>query len=161
MDTNKNKVKLRRIAASLFVVLSLFVSSVSACVCAHHSVKAEPDEHCQSPTEQHSPAAKKESHHSHDESVENNRRADSTETKELSVSASESECCCIEPAPETFGKFEKYKTGKQTAGVLPNTRIEINSTWRAVRVHESEFATPFYLFDSFYNVPRGRAPPRL
>lgn len=161
MNTNRNELKLRRFAASLFVVLSLFVSSVSACVCADHSVQAESDQHCQPPTGHHTSAAEKESHHSHDESVENNRRDDSPQQKESSVFAPESECCCIEAAPKTLGKFEKYKTGKQTARLLPKTRIEINSTLQAVRVYVSEFATPFYLFDSFYNVPRGRAPPRL
>ncbi|HEX8637303.1 MAG TPA: hypothetical protein VF692_04525 [Pyrinomonadaceae bacterium] len=161
MNISEDTTKLRRLAASLFVVLSLFVSSISACVCAHHLFQAEADEHCQPPTEQHSLAAKKQSHHSHDDSVENNRHDDSTETKNLSVSASQSECCCVEAAPKTFGKFEKYKTGKQTARLLPNTPVEISPARQIVRVYASEFATPFYLFDSFYNVPHGRAPPRL
>lgn len=137
--------RLKQMTASFLVVLSLFVSSVSACGCSRHQESTEAD----------SPSCHE---HSQKEKVENNDGANSAETIQTVIS--ETECCCVSPAPKALAKSETVKIEKQSLAILPTTPIKIAFVQKIVLV-ESEFTTPFYLTDSFHNLTPGRAPPVL
>ncbi|MEP6900788.1 MAG: hypothetical protein ABJA66_03500 [Actinomycetota bacterium] len=138
-----NKQRWRQFSASFLIVLSLFVSSVSACVCSHHHTeKVE---------------IKTSSCHEHSGNKQN-QNANSSET--LETFDSDDKCCCVESAPKIFSKSETIKIEKQTA-VLPFSRVEIKAVSRVVSVERIYFEKPFYLSDSFYNIKSPRAPPRL
>ena len=92
-----NSERLKQFTVSLLVVLSLFVSSVSACTCSHHQEKVEVDV---SSCHQHSPEAKAEQHHD-------------TQSKKIQSIISETECCCIQPAPKVVAKSESLKIDNQ------------------------------------------------
>jgi hypothetical protein len=141
------------------VVLSLFVSSISACACHHDSIQAV-GEHCQ-PKLQHSHEAENSSQHPRGEAIEQQHHANLTEAENDSISFSENGCCCIKPAPKVFAKSETVKSEKQMAKLSLSAQIEINLTAQIVSVKTAEFIRPFYLSDSFYNISPGRAPPRL
>lgn len=155
--------KLKQFAASILVVLSLFVSLVpAACVCAHDSLQGETSEHSQ--IQPHSHGIKTGSHHSHEEAeAPHHDEAAKTETAvaRTALSFSETECCCIQAAPKVFAKPRTVKTEKQAARILPPARIETALTPQIVSIKTIELARPFYLSDSFHNLAPGRAPPRL
>lgn len=129
----RNLKKSKQIAVGLLIVLSLFVSSVSACVCSHHTEKIE---------------TKVSSCHGHSETTQER-------TSELD---SNDECFCIQPAPRIFSKSETIKFEKQTA-VLPLSDIELKAVSQVVADAGVYFEKPFYLSDSFYNLKSPRAPP--
>jgi hypothetical protein len=149
--------KLKQFAVSLLVVLSLFASSVSACVCDHHSVQNESSDHYQPEIQTHHHESGEVSHHETSEA----HHSESAETGEFSFLSSDDECCCIQSAPKVFAKSETVKTEKQVAKILPPQRVETVLIAQIASVKSIEFASPFYLSDSFYNISPGRAPPRL
>jgi hypothetical protein len=130
--------KSKQIAVGFLIILSLFVSSVSACVCSHHAEKA---------------ATETASCHEHSEkkqeanSSENGKNFDSND-----------ECSCVQPAPGIFSKSETIKIEKQTSA-LPFSKIEIKTASMVVFEKNIYFEKPFYLSDSFYNLKSPRAPP--
>ena len=151
--------RLKQIAFSLCVVLSLFTSSIAACVC-RDSGNAE--SHCE-PPHSHKATAKNHSHEtadSHHESLPEHHH-ETISTTDFSISVSFEECCCVSSAPRVFAKAETIKIEKQTAGYQPNAPPVFNSFASIKKVETIDFAKPFYLSDSFYNLKSPRAPPRL
>jgi hypothetical protein len=135
---------LKQFGLAFCVMLSLFASSVSACACAHHQEK----------TQTNSPSC-------HENSVqtktENHHETDSSET--IKTTVSETECCCMSPAPRVTTKTESIKFEKQIAAIPFAALIE-NKTVSQIFSVKIDFTKPFYLSDSFYNISPGRAPPR-
>lgn len=145
--------KLKQYAASVLVVLSLFVSSIAACCCSHHEEKAEIETaSCHAET--------------HDSASKKTEAADSAATKSQTKSETDQNgglnvpCeCSVESAPKVFAKNENVKIEKQslTAAVVKLPEAEFASS---IAAFQSVFVAPFYLADSFYNLSPGRAPPR-
>ena len=132
------KKRTKQIAVGLFVILSLFVSSVSACVCSHHAEKIETESvSCHEHAEPQPESAEKGT--------------------KLNPSA---ECGCILPAPRVFSKSETIKIEKQAAA-LPFSMPEIKLISAVLPAENHYFEKPFYLSDSFYNLKSPRAPPAL
>jgi len=138
-------VRLKQFGLAFCLVVSLFVSSVSACTCSHHPEKVETEI---SSCHGHSENAQTEQHHS----------ADSNENAQSIVS--QDECCCIEPAPKVVAKVENIKIEKQKLAAFSLLPVEIAFVPQIISV-KSEFSRKFYLTDSFYNLSPGRAPPGL
>jgi hypothetical protein len=138
-------VRLKQFGLAFCLVVSLFVSSVSACTCSHHPEKVEIEV---SSCRQHSETIQTGQHH----------KANLDENAQSLVS--QDECCCIEPAPKVVAKSETLKIEKQKLATLSLLPVEIAFVPQIVSV-KSEFITPFYLTDSFYNLTPGRAPPNL
>ena len=139
--------RLKQFTVSLLVVLSLFVSSVSACTCSHEPETSEIS-HCQPPP-QHSHDAQAESHH--DENL----------PESVSVLVSPNQCCGIQSTPRASAVTKNNKIDKQALIVSPSPPIEFVSVSQIVSIKTVGFVTPFYLSDSFHNLTPGRAPPRL
>ena len=140
--------RLKQFAVSLLVVLSLFVSSVSACTCSHEPQTSELS-HCQPQPPQHSHGAKAESHH------------DQTLPESVSVLVSPNQCCGIQSAPRASAVTKNIQVEKQALTTSPAPAIEFVSISHIVPVKTVGFVAPFYLSDSFHNLTPGRAPPRL
>jgi len=130
--------KSKRLAVGFLIVLSLFVSSVAACVCSHHAEKVETEV---------------SSCHGHSETAQETNSAE-----KVSKLDSNDECFCIQPAPRVFSKSETIKFEKQMA-VLPLSQVEIKTVSQIVSDSGGFFEKPFYLSDSFYNLKSPRAPP--
>lgn len=149
-----------KLAVSFWIVLSLFVSSVSACTCAHNSVQAE--NHCQPNSTQNLSESKNESHsHSHEalSHESNTEHQPATSTEDFSDSFSLAECCCLQSAPRVFAKSETVKLEKQTAKVLLNPAIDFQSNAAVVEAATFDFVTSVYFSNSFRNPKSPRAPP--
>jgi hypothetical protein len=127
------------------VLISLFVSSISACACSHHPENVETEA---SSAHRHAETTPTEHHHD----AELNENAQSL--------APTDECCCLEPSPKVFAKSETLKIEKQSLAVLPVSTIRAGFAAQTVPVG-FELVPPFYLTDSFYNLTPGRAPPAL
>jgi hypothetical protein len=150
--------RLKQFAASLLVVLSLFVSSVAACTCsAHDSATSEPS-HCEPQL-----SVKTEENHAHEHlrDAQIDSQADDNLAKDISASFSGNECCCVQPAPRVAAKTENIKVQKQKSAISPISEIEPILVSQLVTVKTIDFVSPFYLSDSFHNLTPGRAPPRL
>lgn len=142
--------KLKRYAASLLVVLSLFVSSIAACCCSHHQEKTE-TKTASCHAEAHETKAEKPQ-----TSDSGETKSEKNQTRELNIPCA----CFVQPAPKVFVKNENVEIEKQsvTTAALKLPEAEFASSTVSF---ESVFAAPFYLSDSFYNLSPGRAPPRL
>jgi hypothetical protein len=138
-------VKLKQFGLAFCLLVSLFVSSVSACTCSHHPEKVETEV---SSCHQHSENGQTEQHHD----------ADSNEKAQSLVS--QDECCCIEPAPKVVAKVENIKIEKQKLAAFSPLPVETAFVPQTISV-KSEFSRKFYSTDSFYNLTPGRAPPAL
>lgn len=158
------EIKLKQFTASILVVLSLLVSSVSACTCVHDSGQIEPGSsgaHSHTkPQQQHPHEVKTDSHQLHRETASGHQPDEQSKTG-ASVVFSENECRCADSAPEAFTKSETFKTEKQIAGFFSETQLEVSLTPQIISLRTGDFIKPFYLSDSFYNLAPGRAPPRL
>ena len=139
--------RLKQCAVSLLVVLSLFVSSVSACTCSHEPQASELS-HCH-PQPQHSHDAQSDSHHNE------------TTQESVSVLVSPNQCCGIQSAPRVSAVTKNVQVEKQALTTSPSPAIEFVSISYIASVKTVGFVTPFYLSDSFHNLTPGRAPPRL
>ena len=137
----KDMKKTKQIAVGFLVILSLFASSVAACVCSHHAEKAE------------TVAA---SCHQHSEAKPETDSFENVETARK-FNASD-ECGCASPAPRVFSKSETIKIEKQAAA-LPFSPVEIKAVSTVLSAGNVYFEKPFYLSDSFYNLKSPRAPP--
>lgn len=150
--------RLKQLTVSFLVVLSLFVSSVSACACVHDS--AETENHCQPQLAQHArePALNE---HSHSDSAQKHSHKEAPSASEIvSASLSLGECCCIEPTQKVLAKSESIKIEKQTQAILFSNQFEIVFIQQTILV-KSEFAAASFLTDHYHNLTPGRAPPRL
>jgi hypothetical protein len=148
----RKRLKIKQFGLSLGLMLSLFVSAFSACICEHHQAKA-------------ATTADAASCHSHTPETGEEQTSgvvaaeDSTQT--LNPTISGGNCCCVQPAtPKVFAKSETVKSEKHTAA-LP--AINPTPIVFAARIYslENDLPKPLYLTDSFYNLTPGRAPPRL
>ena len=129
-----------QIAGGILFLLSLFVSSVSACACSHHE-SPEPAE--QADCHSHSSAAEPKEKPSEDL---------------IKPAISPGACCCIQSAPEAITKSEKIKSETNIAATsLP----AVESVFHSRSIGESAILErPSFLTDSFHNLTPGRAPPR-
>jgi hypothetical protein len=130
--------KTKRIAVGFLIVLSLFVSSVAACVCSHHAEKVETEV---------------SSCHEHSEAAQ-----ETASPEKVSELDSNDDCHCIQPAPRVFSKSETIKFEKQTT-ILLLSQVEIKAISQIVSGASIYFEKTFYLSDSFYNLKSPRAPP--
>lgn len=134
--------KLKQVTAGIFVVLSLFVSSISACACAHHShpekVEVEPIScHGQVLTE---------------ETVSQPAVTDSVDTS----------CeCLVKSPPKVFFKSENLKIEKQAVALMQTSPVNDLETTIAPGVLPYSYALRVFVSRDFHNLTPGRAPPRL
>ena len=139
--------RLKQFSFSFLAVLSLFVSSISACCCAHHQEKAETEvPACHQQTNE----TKAENHH-------DNASSEVDRTDVLNTVCE----CFRQSAPEVYAKSENVKIEKQAAAQTPYVSFQIDSITRIISVELNDYSKPFYLSDSFYNIKSPRAPPRL
>jgi hypothetical protein len=152
------KQPLIQFAASLFIALSLFVSSVSACACSSHGLQENELSHCQP---QQSVKAEEQSAHQHSTNDQSASHHSDNSPENISASFSENECCCVQSAPKVSAKTENIKIEKQKATVSSPAEIKLISLSQIVTINTVGFVSRFYLSDSFRNLTPGRAPPRL
>jgi hypothetical protein len=150
--------RLKQFAACLLVVLSLFVSSVSACTCSSHKSQTNELSHCQ-PQQ----PVKTEEHqaHQHTPDLEEASHHDGDLPENILASFSDDECCCVQSTPRVSAKTENIKIEKQKVAVSSFTPIKLISELPTVPTKTVDFIAPYYLSDSFHNLTPGRAPPRL
>ncbi len=102
--------RLKQFAASFLVVLSLFVSSFAAvCTCSHEHEQATKNCHSE-----HLNSHEISGEHSHEPS-----------TEILETSVSQSDCCCVQPAPKVSAKIENLKIEKQSSVLNQPSPLEI------------------------------------
>ncbi|MCD9189340.1 MAG: hypothetical protein LUM44_23185 [Pyrinomonadaceae bacterium] len=135
--------KIKQFSVSILVVLSLFVSSISACYCAHHAEKAELE----------TPSCHGKTH----EAEKQDDAAQTNDADSFNVSCE----CSTEAAPKVFAKSENVKIEKQTAKLADSINFEIKEVLQKNSVAKIEFSKPLYLSDSFYNLKSPRAPPTV
>lgn len=135
--------KIKQFSVSILIVLSLFVSSISACCCSHHEKKAEIE----------TPSC-------HGKTHEAEKQNDAVETNDADFFNVPCECSS-EFAPKVFAKSENVKIEKQTAKLADSINIESKEVLQEKSVAKIEFSKPFYLSDSFYNLKSPRAPPTI
>lgn len=130
-----------QIAGGILILISLFVSSVSACACPHHQ-KPVPDE--------------KPSCHGHSAEPEQKEQAPEVVG---GGKISPSQCCCVQPAPKAITKAEKIKSENDVATTpLPVVEAALHSKTAG---ESPILERPTFLKDSVCNLTPGRAPPRL
>lgn len=134
--------KLERIAIGLLIVLSLFVSSVAACVCSHHTENA--------------PKIEVSSCHSHPEA----KKEDGSNEEGFASFDANEDCSCLQPTPRVYAKSETIKIEKQTTA-LSFSGVEFKAISVILISENAYYEKPFYLSDSFYNLKSPRAPPIL
>lgn len=138
---------IKQLAASLLAVLSLFVSNIAACGCAHHQAAAKTE----------IPACHQAFHQNENANSQSQDSAQTNESKVFDASC----VCFVQSAPKAPGNAETVKIQKQAA--LFVTEIDIVYGFAparapsAVRFDFSETA----LSDSAYNIKSPRAPPIL
>ena len=142
MTVNK---RLQQFAIGLLTVLSLLISSVEGCTCSHHEADGTPE-----------PA----SHQHHSEMSEAAESHDSHVEDTNACLASDADCVCAVPASKFVAKPAGIKLKKQVSTISIKTSIPFvvvpqTDTSRAV------FVKPFYLSDSFFNLPPNRGPPGI
>jgi hypothetical protein len=151
------KAKLKQKGLAIYLVISLFVSAVSAGTCLHHPKEARTTAGTSS-HHQHSEEAHGQISNEHHESSDHHENADSSKTARSVVLSDE--CCCIAPARKIVAKIENPKIEKQSLAILPTSPVTIAFIPQKFTV-KGKFIAPFYLTDSFYNISPGRAPPIL
>lgn len=134
--------RLRQVAAGILVVLSLCVSSIAACACAHHS---HPEK-----IEVEVPACHQQAH------------TEETGTQPAVTDSADASCECFLPSPQkVFVKSEKLKIEKQAIAVVnADAVIDLVHTVGAPASVDF-YSTIFSISRDFQNLTPGRAPPRL
>ena len=141
--------KIERFAASILIVFSLFVSTIAACCCDHHEEKAAIETaSCHAQTPETKAETKAANYHA---------AKDSNDAAQFDAVNAKCECTAF-AAPKVYAKNENVKVEKQA---LTSETIKLPEAEFAASIiaFESDFAAPFYLSDSFYNISPGRAPP--
>ena len=136
--------RLQPFAIGLLTMLSLFVSSASACTCSHQETKGTPEA---------------TSHHHHD-LEENAESHDSYVEDANTCSASHADCICEVTTSKVIAKSEGIKLRKHATAVFIKTPLPI-AVASLAKTTRAEFAKPFYLSDSFYNLAPKRGPPTI
>jgi hypothetical protein len=157
---NMKMAKIKQISLVLCCMFSLFVSSVSACYCAHgEAVDDQTKPHCAPQSITHKEKTENHSvdHHLPNASNQNHHEAFS-EIVIDSVNQSD-ECCCIQPAQKNYAKSEGVKIQKQNVLLLTFAPLELNVISPPRAIKTIQFAVLFYLSDSFHNLTPGRGPP--
>ena len=127
--------------ATLFFVIALVVSSVSACACSHHS--------------EHSDVEKP----SCDGHADRNS-IDDTPFELAGTFAETTACCCSQPTPKAAAKSETIKF--ESRALMPPSVGAPEPAFTRVRPHvPARAAYPHILREPFAELTRGRAPPRL
>jgi hypothetical protein len=134
--------RLKQVTAGIFVVLSLFVSSIAACTCAHHS---HPEKVEVEPISCHG-------------QVDNEK----TVAQPAGTDSADASCECFLPSPsKVFVKSEKLKIEKQAVAVIQTSPvidlISATTTLRPANFHSGMI----FVSRDFHNLTPGRAPPRL
>lgn len=139
-----SKKQIYGVFVSALAVLSLFVSSVSACTCAHHQQKVET-----------TPACHVQSHSGHGES------AQITDAK----TSIDEGCTCFvnEPSPYILAKSGKKKVAHQGSMIaIPAQATFIEPVFNTVEVSlPPTVADPDFYLSSLTVSKPSRAPPRL
>jgi hypothetical protein len=133
-----------QIAIGIIFILSLFVSSVSACSCPHHEQAAKPETASCHP-------------HSHGA---NSTQGSSRASENASSSLLLGDCCCIQPAPKAATKSATIKAEGKVVKSSPLPVADPVFVLTA-QVVQPAFESLSSLTDSYYNLTPGRAPPRL
>jgi hypothetical protein len=157
---NMRMSKIKQISLVLCCVFSLFVSSVSACYCGHGEAAPQKEQHC---APQSLPQEKTENHSAHHDSRSDSSKSQQHTSLEAEITVNQSdECCCAHSVPKIYAKSEGVSIQKQSAVllILAPVNLELISQGRSIN-KTVECPALFYLSDSFYNLPPGRAPPRL
>jgi hypothetical protein len=147
MTTMKSK-KLRQITASIFVLMSLCVSSIAACACAHHHAETGQVE-----TEQ-------SSCHGSGDHVETAPQAAPAEAD--TKNGIDSSCeCFMQAAPRVSIKNENLKVAKQAIAqtAIDSERVLVQTG--PYYISAGFYSTELFVSDPYYNLTPGRAPPRL
>lgn len=142
-----NNQRLKQFALSLSVVLSLLISSLSICACAHHQENKLTESSC----------------HEHSEmlmAMDTPADANQADTIQNVISGS-ADCNCVKPAPKAFSKSEFLQIEKQTAAVALVISFQAELITQILTDNPANFVQPFQLSDSSYNIRSPRAPPRL
>ena len=128
--------RLHRLGLAVGLVLCLFASSASACACRHHQkAEALPQE---------------PSCHAHAKKKSQQKTAD--------ASLDDSPCICFDNSSKLSAKSGSTKLKNQPAiatVAMADVAFDTGISDKAL----SEYAKPFFLSDSFYNISPGRAPP--
>ena len=128
-------VRIQRYAIGILAVLSLFVSSVSACACSHHAAEVQPEQSCHSTSGHHNkPKTAPTGHH-----------------------VSES-CVCILSANKLSVKAEGFKLKKNQTASVAETGVESARFYSAAPANSTTVDQRSYS-SSFYNSAAARGPP--
>lgn len=140
-----NTKQIRSILFSVLAVLSLFVSTVSACACAHHRADVKP--------------------------AEDSCHVQSHSSREGSVQTAESEtgidevCTCFvnQPSPYVLAKSDKKKSADQTPVFdIPVDRVLVETDLSISQTSATHFGFNSNLYFSLLSISTpSRAPPRL
>lgn len=138
----------RQVLAAVLAVLSLCVSSVAACACAHHHPETVKVETKQSSC--HGPAHQKET-------TPPAAPADAGRRNGI-----DSACeCFAQASPRASIKNENLKIGKQAIARAVAGPETVLVTAGAGRVSTGFYSPEIFVSDPYYNLTPGRPPPRL
>jgi hypothetical protein len=142
------KAKLKQYGLTIYLIVSLFVSAVSAGGCWRHPKPVE--------------RAAETSCHQHSAGLnEISVDQEGGDSSEIARSvATNDKCCCIEPTAKITAKIENLKIEKQTLADVPASLVDATFEEQKITV-KTELIALFYLTNSFYNLALGRAPPVL
>lgn len=134
--------RLKQVTAGIFVVLSLFVSSIAACACAHHShpEKVEVD----------APSC-----HEQPDTGESGSQPAVTDSADTSCE------CLVKSPPKVFFKNENLKIEKQALSLAKEDPVVDLAPVGAATEPAAFYRTITFVSRDFHNLTPGRAPPRL
>lgn len=135
--------KSKQIFLAVCLLTSLFVGTVSACVCSHHA--SEPEKLETETPSCHYQAKEKEAQ-------EAEIQADYFESGE--------NCVCAAISQRTATKSEAIKFKKLAAAITPNALFTVVTQEQPIVTSLAFVSKPFFLSDSFYNIAPKRGPPR-
>lgn len=139
--------RLQKFILSFGIILSLFASSLAACVCSHHAIAKAKD---------HAPSCHQTSHKTEQTQAENSE-------KKNNFPVIEESCNCFVKVSQPFivGKSENVKAQK-TPAILPDqTKVEtfeLTSKNETAKIH---FEYHFYNSNYLKKLTPPRAPPVL
>lgn len=131
-------------SASILAILAMFVSSVSACACAHHQQTVES-----------APSCHVESHSGHDGTAQ---------TTDSKTSIDEGCTCFVfQPSPYVLAKSgKKNSTNQASVSDIPADKVLVKTELRLVETREPLVESNPDLYLSLLTISKpARAPPRL
>jgi hypothetical protein len=134
--------RLKQVTAGIFVVLSLFVSSIAACACAHHS---------------HPEKVEVEAPSCHDQA-----HTEKTDSQPVVTDSADASCeCLVKSPPKVFFKNENLKIEKQAVSLAKEETVVDLVPVGATTGTTACYRTITFVSRDFHNLTPGRAPPRL